>query len=84
MADKPFIVVTGASRGLGAAIARWLGKAGAGVTRIARIEEKLRHTAETVRQLDGDALIQEAEVSDPDAWPYTIISQTPQSGSPVE
>jgi NAD(P)-dependent dehydrogenase (short-subunit alcohol dehydrogenase family) len=45
MKNKPVIIVTGASRGLGAAISCWLGKAGAGVTLIARSEEKLAQIA---------------------------------------
>ena len=66
MAYKPAIIVTGASRGLGSAIARWLAKAGAGLALIARSEEKLGQTAETVRQLGGEPLIRKADVSDYD------------------
>ena len=35
------VIVTGASRGLGAAVARWLAKSGAAVTLVARSEEEL-------------------------------------------
>jgi hypothetical protein len=41
MSMKPVVIVTGASRGLGAAVARWLAKSGAAVTLVARSEEKL-------------------------------------------
>jgi NAD(P)-dependent dehydrogenase (short-subunit alcohol dehydrogenase family) len=51
MPDKPVIIVTGASRGLGAAISCWLGKAGAAVTLIARSEEKLAQIATEVKRL---------------------------------
>ncbi len=64
---KPVIIVTGASRGLGAAIACWLAKAGAGVTLMARSEEKLGQIAERVTQLGGIPLIQNTDVSEPDA-----------------
>jgi NAD(P)-dependent dehydrogenase (short-subunit alcohol dehydrogenase family) len=67
MTFRPVIIVTGASRGLGAAIACWLAKTGAGVALIARSGEKLGQTAEAVRQLGGESLIQKTDVSDPDA-----------------
>lgn len=41
MSRKPVVMVTGASRGLGAAVARWLAKSGAAVTLVARSEEEL-------------------------------------------
>jgi short-subunit dehydrogenase len=41
MAIKPVIIITGASWGLGAAIACWLAKTGAGMALIARSGEKL-------------------------------------------
>ncbi len=62
MTFRPVIIVTGASRGLGSAIACWLAKTGAGLTLIARSGEKLGQTAETVRQLGGEPLIQKANV----------------------
>ncbi len=44
MSMKPVVIVTGASRGLGAAVARWLAKSAA-VTLMARSEEKLQQIA---------------------------------------
>jgi NAD(P)-dependent dehydrogenase (short-subunit alcohol dehydrogenase family) len=67
MAAKPVVIVTGASRGIGAAVAGWLAKSGAGLALIARSEEKLAQVAETVRQLGGAPSILPADVSDPDA-----------------
>jgi NAD(P)-dependent dehydrogenase (short-subunit alcohol dehydrogenase family) len=60
-------IVTGASRGLGAAVACWLGKAGAAVTLIARSEEKLTATSDDVRRLGGEPLVCRADVSEYDA-----------------
>lgn len=41
MFNKPVIIISGASRGLGASVAGWLAKAGAGVTLLARSEKNL-------------------------------------------
>lgn len=67
MKDIPVVIVTGASRGLGAAVACWLGKAGAAVTLLARSAEKLNGVADDVRQLGGRPLVFNADVSDYDA-----------------
>jgi NAD(P)-dependent dehydrogenase (short-subunit alcohol dehydrogenase family) len=67
MSNSPVAIVTGASRGLGAAAACWLGKVGAAVTLIARSEEKLNETADDVRRLGGEPLVCRADVSKYDA-----------------
>jgi NAD(P)-dependent dehydrogenase (short-subunit alcohol dehydrogenase family) len=67
MIDKPVIIVTGASRGLGAAVARWLAKVGAAIVLIARSGERLREVAADVHRLGGEPLVFEADVSDYDA-----------------
>ena len=64
MDQTPVVIVTGASRGLGAAVARWLAKAGAAVTLVARSEEKLMEVAADVRRLGGTPLAVKADVSD--------------------
>jgi len=64
MPKNPVVIVTGASRGLGAAIACWLAKAGAAVTLISRSEVTLKSVAQEVQQLGGTALICEADTSD--------------------
>jgi NAD(P)-dependent dehydrogenase (short-subunit alcohol dehydrogenase family) len=64
MTREPVVIVTGASRGLGAATARWLAKAGAAVTLVARCEEKLQQVAADLRRLDGKSLVFSADVSD--------------------
>jgi NAD(P)-dependent dehydrogenase (short-subunit alcohol dehydrogenase family) len=64
MSEKPVVIVTGASRGLGAAVARWLAKSGAAVTLVARSEEKLVEVAADVGRLGGSSLVVKADVSD--------------------
>jgi NAD(P)-dependent dehydrogenase (short-subunit alcohol dehydrogenase family) len=64
MSNKPVVMVTGASRGLGAAVAGWLAKAGAAVALIARSEKKLEEVAGMVRRLDGEPLVCAADVSE--------------------
>jgi NAD(P)-dependent dehydrogenase (short-subunit alcohol dehydrogenase family) len=56
MSDHPVILVTGASRGIGAAVARWLAAAGAGVALVARSSEKLDVVAGQITRLGGTPL----------------------------
>lgn len=58
-------VVTGASRGLGAAIARTLAEDGARVILLARSREKLEQLA---AKLPNDPIVIEADLSDPKSW----------------
>lgn len=67
MFDKPVVIISGASRGLGAAVARWLAKAEAGVTLLARSEKDLTMVAEGVRRLGGEPLVCGADVANYDA-----------------
>ena len=67
MPNNPVVIVTGASRGLGAATARWLAKAGSAVTLISRSGAALKGVAEEVRQLGGTALVFKADISEPGA-----------------
>ncbi len=57
-------LVTGASRGIGKAIALALGGAGAKVACIARSEEKLQETANAIAQAGGVATIYPCDVTD--------------------
>lgn len=57
-------LVTGASRGIGKAIALQLGKAGAKVACIARNEEKLRETADAITAGGGTAVVYTCDVTD--------------------
>ena len=72
MNDTPAIIVTGASRGLGAAVAGWLGKSGAAVTLVARSKENLNETGDVVRHLGGEPLVCKADVSRYDACRRTV------------
>lgn len=64
MPEKPVAIVSGASRGIGAATARWLAKAGAAVTLFARSESDLAAVAKDVQQLGGAAMVCAGDVSD--------------------
>ena len=57
-------LVTGASRGIGKAIALALGQAGAKVACIARNEEKLRETADAIIAGGGTAVVYACDVTD--------------------
>lgn len=61
------VIVTGASRGLGTAVARWLAKARAAITLISRSEDKLKDVAGEIRSLGGKPLVFTADVSSSDA-----------------
>ena len=64
MFEKPVVIVSGASRGLGAATALWLAKAGAAVTLFARSADGLEAVARDVRKRDGAVLVCKGDVSD--------------------
>lgn len=66
MGDRPVILVTGASRGIGRAVARWLGRAGAAVGLMARTVRDLEAAAEAVRREGADAAVLPGDVADPD------------------
>jgi len=61
------VVVTGASAGLGRAIARAFARQGARVGLIARGREGLEAAKRDVEQLGGEGLVLQADVSDPEA-----------------
>ncbi len=67
MNTRPVVIITGASRGIGAAVARWLGNTGAAVTLVARTESGLNPVAADVAELGGKPLVIRADVADPDA-----------------
>ncbi|HET7753583.1 MAG TPA: SDR family oxidoreductase, partial [Anaeromyxobacteraceae bacterium] len=62
--SEQVVVVTGASSGIGRAIARAFGAAGAKVGLIARTREALEHCAEEIRRAGGDALVLPLDVAD--------------------
>src|SRR6478735_3685854 len=61
------VVVTGASSGVGRAVARALGARGAKVGLIARNSEALEHAADEIRRAGGEALVLPLDVADADA-----------------
>lgn len=67
MNTYPVVIVTGASRGVGAAVARWLGKIGAAVALVSRTENSLNQTAAQVKALGGESLPVQADIADPKA-----------------
>src|SRR5688500_17285604 len=62
--DEKVALVTGASRGIGRAIAIALGRKGATVALLARSEVGLRETATAVEAAGGRALVLAADVTD--------------------
>src|SRR5690349_3472072 len=58
------VVVTGASSGVGRAIARAFGAEGASMGLLARNETALNNAAEEVRALGGEAMVIVADVAD--------------------
>ena len=63
-ASNPVIMVTGASRGIGAAAAYWLATRGASLALVARTAAGLKKVADRVESIGGQALILEADVGD--------------------
>jgi len=61
---KRVAVVTGASRGIGAAIAQSLGRAGRHVVCVARDESKLAQTKQQVEEAGGEASVMSCDISD--------------------
>src|SRR5882672_10379983 len=59
-------LITGASRGLGKAMALALADAGARLALVSRNLDQLNQTAAEVRQLGGEAAVFQADISDED------------------
>ena len=74
------VIVSGASRGVGAATALWLAKAGTAVTLIARSTEALETVARQVRQLGGPSLLFKADVSDAGACQAAVADTLDRFG----
>lgn len=73
--ESPVVIVTGASRGLGAAVARWLATQNARITLTARSAESLRQVVSAVEERGGTPLTIPADVSERDACDQ-LIAQT--------
>jgi len=75
MKKQPVIIVTGASRGLGASVAVWLGRIGAAVALVAQTHRALEQTATQVQNQGGTPLVLPADVRHATAC-ATVISKT--------
>ena len=67
MDERKTVIITGASGGLGAATACWMGKDSAAVVLVARSKDGLDQVAHHVEQLGGSVLAIPADVADPRA-----------------
>ncbi|MCP4426888.1 MAG: SDR family NAD(P)-dependent oxidoreductase [Chloroflexi bacterium] len=72
---KLVLLITGASRGLGAAAARIVAEMGANVVITARSEGDLEAAATAVRSAGGEALVAAGDMTDP-AFPAYLVAQT--------
>ena len=70
------VVVTGASTGVGRAIARAFGEEKAKVALIARTEEALNHAAEEITRAGGEAFALPVDVSDAQALEAATAART--------
>ena len=77
MEDKPVVIVTGASQGLGAAIAHWLGRIKAIVVLVARTAQTLEQTAVAVKEQGGAPLVLPVDVARADAC-FNVVQETMQ------
>jgi short-subunit dehydrogenase len=65
--SKSSILITGASSGIGAALAVQLGRHGGKIALVARREDQLRSVADQVRAASGQPLVVPCDVSDPES-----------------
>lgn len=80
--DGAVAVVTGASRGIGEAIAVAFGEAGADVAVLARSRGELEDTADRVRDVGGRAVAATADVTDDDAVEAAFEATADELGDP--
>lgn len=63
--EESVAIVTGASRGIGEAIAVEMAEAGASIVGVARSEDELHQTASSIHESDGEAIVSVGDVTDP-------------------
>ncbi|MFY9942320.1 MAG: SDR family NAD(P)-dependent oxidoreductase [Desulfobacterales bacterium] len=66
MFERRVVLVTGASRGIGAAVARWLAAVGCGVAMVARSTEKLDALGGEITRLGGTPLVLAGDIASAD------------------
>lgn len=67
MYNDHVVIITGASKGLGAAVARWLGQAGTRVVLVARSNDTLQECRRAIETSGGTALAFSMDVADAEA-----------------
>ena len=80
MRNSKAIIITGASRCLGAAVSRWLGSTGAAVSLVARSKKDLEIVADEIKQSGGKPLAIHADISDPEACDRIVVKTVDQFG----
>jgi NAD(P)-dependent dehydrogenase (short-subunit alcohol dehydrogenase family) len=80
MKNKPVVIVTGASRGMGAWTARWVSRAGAKVIITARSQKNLQALEKEIRADGGIAIPVSGDVSDPNACVDVVEKAIKQFG----
>ncbi len=73
-------LVTGAGSGIGKAAALLLAREGAKIGALGRTEEELRETVERIRGTGGEAVVLEADISDPTAMQRAVQTLTDEWG----
>jgi short-subunit dehydrogenase len=78
--DGRFVLITGASSGIGKAAALKVGRAGGNVLLVARTKEKLDEVQHEIEQQGGTAFVHTADLSDPDDIDRLATQVTEQHG----
>lgn len=76
----PVIIVTGASKGIGASVALWLGKAGARVVLVARTKEGLEKFCQTIKESGGTAITVSMDIVDTEACRELVLKTLDRFG----
>lgn len=75
MTNQPVVIITGASRGIGAWVARWLNKVSASLSLVARPSKDLESIGKEIEANQGNVLIVPADVADSSAC-LNVVEKT--------